>query len=207
VTNPARPSLMERRAEELRVAIAETARDLFIADGDTSATVERICEAVGINPRTFHRHFPVKEDVIMPLFRVFGTVGLDVLEKADADAEPIDTLVRAFTTLIAERHLEEADRKFMTLIVNNPQYRLRWLDWGEDLREPITDFLASRFDLGDDVFIRTLPARLIIHTVVLAYMQWVETGDFAQLEASQRAGIEMILCSLPANSRAVQSQA
>ncbi|MEU1953486.1 TetR/AcrR family transcriptional regulator [Nocardia rhamnosiphila] len=36
------------------------ARDLFIADGNTSATVEQICEIVGISPRTFHRHFPVE---------------------------------------------------------------------------------------------------------------------------------------------------
>lgn len=202
MTRPARPSLTERRAEELRLEIALAARDLFTADGDTSATVERICEVVGINPRTFHRHFPVKEDVVMPLFREFGTVALEVLEKADADADPIETLVKAFTTEIAERHVEEFDRKFMRLIVKNPQYRLRWLDWGEELCEPITEFLAGHFELDDDPFVRTLPAQLILHIGRQVYIRWVDTGDFAQLEESHRAGMQMILSSLKPAKRA-----
>jgi AcrR family transcriptional regulator len=196
VTRSAKPSLTERRAEELRLEIALTARDLFVADGDTSATVERICEIVGIAPRTFHRHFPVKEDVIMPLLRSFGEVSLQVLEQSGPNADPVDTLVRAFTTEVAERHVEEFDRKFMTLIVKDAQYRLRWLDWGDDLCEPITEFLARHFHLGEDPFLRTLPAHLIIETGRQVYIQWIDSGDFAQLEASHRAGMQMILSTL-----------
>jgi AcrR family transcriptional regulator len=196
VTRSAKPSLTERRAEELRLEIALTARDLFVAGGDTSATVERICEIVGIAPRTFHRHFPVKEDVIMPLLRSFGEVSLQVLEQSGPNADPVDTLVHAFTTEVAERHVEEFDRKFMTLIVKDAQYRLRWLDWGEDLSEPITEFLARHFHLGEDPFLRTLPAHLIIETARQVYIQWIDSGDFAQLEASHRAAMQMILSTL-----------
>ena len=53
-----RPTLTERRAEELRMTIALTARDIFLADGSTSATVERICDAVGVAPRTFQDGSP-----------------------------------------------------------------------------------------------------------------------------------------------------
>jgi len=204
VTRLARRSLTERRAEELRLEIAITARDLFVADGDTSATVERICEIVGIAPRTFHRHFPVKEDVIMPLLGSFGEVSLEVLEQSSPDADPIDTLVHAFTTEVAERHVEEFDRKFMTLIVKDAQYRLRWLDWGEKLCEPVTEFLARHFDLGEDPFLRALPARLIIETGRQVYIRWVESGDFAELGASHRAGMRMILASLRRREYAVQ---
>ncbi|MGB9308022.1 MAG: TetR/AcrR family transcriptional regulator [Mycobacterium sp.] len=196
MTRSAKPSLIERRAEELRLEIALTARDLFVADGDTSATVERICEIVGIAPRTFHRHFPVKEDVIMPLLRSFGEVSLQVLEQSGPNADPVDTLVHAFTTEVSERHVEEFDRKFMALIVKDAQYRLRWLDWGDDLSEPITEFLARQFHLGEDPFLRTLPAHLIIETARQVYIQWIDSGDFAQLEASHRAGMQMILYTL-----------
>lgn len=196
MTRSAKPSLTERRAEELRLEIALTARDLFVADGDTSATVERICEIVGIAPRTFHRHFPVKEDVIMPLLRSVGEVSLQVLEQSGPNADPVDTLVHAFTTEVAERHVEEFDRKFMTLIVKDAQYRLRWLDWGDDLYEPITEFLARHFHLGEDPFLRTLPAHLIIETGRQVYIRWIVSGDFAQLEASHRAGMQMILSTL-----------
>src|SRR6478609_4850187 len=93
MSTPSRPTLTERRAEELRMTIALTARDIFLADGSTSATVERICEAVGIAPRTFHRHFPVKEDVLMPLFRRFGNLSVQVLQRAPAGGDVVDVLI------------------------------------------------------------------------------------------------------------------
>ena len=89
------PTLTERRAEELRLSIARTARDIFIADGDTTATVERICAEVGIATRTFYRHFPVKEDVLGPLFRRSEDHMRGLLARAAADSDPVDVLVQA----------------------------------------------------------------------------------------------------------------
>jgi hypothetical protein len=40
----------------------------------------------------------------------------------------------------------------MALVINDPQCRLRWLDWGEELADPISEFLAARFGM----IIRTL---------------------------------------------------
>ena len=83
--------------------IAVAARDIFLADGSTAATVERICASVGIAPRTFHRHFPVKEDVVMPLFRQFGGLSVQVLQEAPATGDVVDTLIEAFGTELAKR--------------------------------------------------------------------------------------------------------
>jgi AcrR family transcriptional regulator len=190
--------LTERRAEELRMTIALTARDIFLADGSTSATVERICEAVGIAPRTFHRHFPVKEDVVMPLFRRFGGLSVEVLQNAPRTSDTVEALVKAFSAEVAKRGELSVDRTFMTLMITDPQYRLRWLDWGQDFADPISDFLAERVDLGGDPFIRTLPARLIIEICRQAYVHWVEQGDFNSLEKVLRAGMEMVIGALPA---------
>jgi AcrR family transcriptional regulator len=188
-----RPTLTERRAEELRMTIALTARDIFLADGSTSATVERICDAVGVAPRTFHRHFPVKEDVVMPLFRQFGGLSVEVLQAAPRASDTVETLVKAFSTEVAKRGDMEIDRKFMSLMITDPQYRLRWLDWGQDFVEPITEFLADRVDLGEDPFIRTLPAHLMIQICRQAYVHWVEQGDFRSLRRALRAGMRLVI--------------
>jgi len=180
------------------MTIALTARDIFLADGSTSATVERICEAVGIAPRTFHRHFPVKEDVVMPLFRRFGGLSVEVLQNAPRTSDTVETLVKAFSAEVAKRGELSVDRTFMTLMITDPQYRLRWLDWGQDFADPISEFLAERVDLGGDPFIRTLPARLIIEICRQAYVHWVEQGDFNSLEKVLRAGMEMVIGALPA---------
>ena len=201
VSRPA--TLTEWRAEELRMYIASTARDIFLADGSTSATVERICDAVGIAPRTFHRHFRVKEDVVMPLFRQFGRLSIEVLVNAPPDCDAVEVLVEAFGTEVPNRGRIEIDRTFMALMIGDPQYRLRWLDWGQDLVGPITEFLAARFDLGDDPFTRELPAQLVIQACRHAYVHWVQHGDFASLQSALRLGMQMIVQTLPV--RAPQS--
>lgn len=195
---PGRPTLTERRAEDLRMTIAVAARDLFLADGSTAATVERICETVGIAPRTFHRHFPAKEDVVMPLFRQFGVLSVQVLQQSPATSNAVDTLIEAFGSELAKRGEVEMGRRFMALMLADPQYRLRWLDWGEDLADPISEFLGARFDLGADPFARTLPAQLAIQVSRHAYVYWVRSGDFDQLESALRVGFEMIVGALPA---------
>jgi AcrR family transcriptional regulator len=197
VPTPSRPTLTELRAEELRLTIAVAARDIFLAEGSTSATVERICEVVGIAPRTFYRHFTVKEDVVMPLFRQFGSLSVHVLEEAPHTSDTVETLVQAFATEVAKRGEFEFNRKFMALMISDPQYRLRWLDWGQDLADPITDFLATRVDLGTDAFTRMLPAHLVIQICRQAYMHWVRHEDFDNLEAVLRVGLQMVIQALP----------
>lgn len=172
-----RPTLTERRAEELRLDIARAARDIFIADGDTSATVERICARVGIATRTFHRHFPVKEDVLGPLFRRSEGFMRELLARAASDADPVDVLVDMFTAEVEARRSNDFDQKFMYLIANTPQYRLRWMEWGESLTESITEFLARHFELGDDDFVRSLPGKLVVHASRNAYMWWTDAKE------------------------------
>ncbi|QRY53451.1 TetR/AcrR family transcriptional regulator [Mycolicibacterium septicum] len=190
-------TLSERRAEDLRFEIAVAARDLFLAEGSTSVTVDRICSAAGIAARTFHRHFPVKEDVVLPLFRRFGTLSIEMLAKAAPQGDVVDALVEAFSTEVPKRGTAEFDRSFMALVVSDPQYRLRWLDWGQDLIGPITEFLAARFDLGDSPNMRELPAQLVIQVCRHAYLQWVADGDFTGLRATLRVGMQMVVGALP----------
>ncbi|MEV0668854.1 helix-turn-helix domain-containing protein [Mycobacterium sp. NPDC050441] len=194
-------TLAERRAEELRLDIAMAARDLFLAAGSTSVTVERICAAAGVAPRTFHRHFPVKEDVVLPLLRRFGTLSIEVLADAEPQDEAVEVLVEAFSTEVPKRGTVEFDRTFLALVVNDPQYRLRWLDWGQDLIGPISEFLSSRFDLGSNSCTRELPAQLVIQVCRHAYLHWVADGDFDSLRAALRVGMTMIIGALPILSR------
>ncbi|WP_066896909.1 TetR/AcrR family transcriptional regulator [Mycolicibacterium houstonense] len=201
------PTLTERRAEELRLSIARTARDIFIADGDTTATVERICAEVGIATRTFYRHFPVKEDVLGPLFRRSEGHMRALLAGAPADSDPVDVLVDMFTLEVRHRQTAEVQhqqsveiaRKLMSLVAETPQYRLRWMEWSENFADAITEFLAGHFALGEDEFIRSLPSRLVIHVSSNAYTWWVdakEPHELDELVAAHRSGIGMVLSGL-----------
>lgn len=205
MTKSARPNLTERRAAELRRTIALTARDLFIAEGNTSATVEQICEIVGISPRTFHRHFPVKEDVFSPLFRQSEDLIVEILRTASLETDPVEVLAHAFTTEVHRRQVPEFDRKFMALMINTPPYRLRWLEWGEGLYGEITGFLDHHFELGQDPFLRELPAQLVMQTMRQAYIHWVDaghSGEFAEVERILLCGLRMLFTGIDAGTPA-----
>lgn len=191
-----KPTLTERRAGELRLHVAEAARDLFLDDDNTSATVERICEAAGIAPRTFHRHFAVKEDVVIPLLGQYGSLSLQLLRDAPIGGNVADALVTAFSGEVSKRGEFEVDRRFLALMIADPQYRLRWLEWGQDLVPPITDFLAARFELPHDSFVRTLPAHMFVQVCRQAYIHWADKGDSENLEATLRAGTHLLLRAL-----------
>ncbi|MFI7524087.1 TetR/AcrR family transcriptional regulator [Nocardia salmonicida] len=200
-TKSARRTLTERRAEELRLTIAQAAMELFVADGDTSATVDRISEVVGIAPRTFHRHFPAKEDVVRPLFQRSSQVITAAIEQAAPDNDVVDVIVDAFTLEIRRHSLPEFDRKFMTLMADSPQYRLRWLETDEEVCDAVTKLLATRMDLPADPFLRSLPGQLIGHTSRQVYVHWATTGEtFDRVPALLRQGIAMILAGVNALS-------
>lgn len=54
----------KRRYGTSRQDLAEAAIRLFEDEGFAETTVERIAEAAGYSPRTFHRQFPAKEDAV-----------------------------------------------------------------------------------------------------------------------------------------------
>jgi len=57
-------TLMQRKQEVVRLALAGAAEGLFVARGFERTTVEQIARAAGVSRRTFFRYFESKEDVL-----------------------------------------------------------------------------------------------------------------------------------------------
>lgn len=175
-----RPTLTEQRAEELRMTIAEKAVEIFVADGETSATVERIADAVGMSTRTFYRHFPVKEDVVRPLFRRSSRQVVEALRDAPEGGDLVDVLVDAWTSMLDEkRSISPPFRQFLTLMATSPQYRLRWMEVDDELCAAMAEFLRGRIGPGEGVLGRDLPAFLLVQATRHVFMYWITTGAAA----------------------------
>lgn len=101
---------------------------IFGEEGDTSATVERIAAESGISPRTFHRYFPAKEDVVRPLFERSAELTGAALRGAPRRGDPVNVLVDAMMALLGEtqQRMTPQHQVFMRLVSELPELRLRW---------------------------------------------------------------------------------
>ncbi|PWH05972.1 hypothetical protein DEO23_09100 [Brachybacterium endophyticum] len=64
-TAPKKPGLRERKREELRARIQESAFELMLEQGFADVTVEMICEHADVSRRTFFNYFGSKEAVVI----------------------------------------------------------------------------------------------------------------------------------------------
>ena len=188
-----RPTLTERRAEELRLAISRTAMELFVADGDTSATVERIAEAAGVSARTFHRHFAAKEDVVRPLFRQSSTEVIAALRNAPRDGDLVEALVVAWTAALHDGTITPYEQRFLKLMATTPQYRLRWLEVDDELCDAVAEFLREQLAPGDHPLHWSLPANLIVHATRHVFDHWITSDPGADVAELLRHAFRFVL--------------
>jgi AcrR family transcriptional regulator len=100
-------SLRDRQRRQVRADIRRAAFRLFIERGYDAVTTEEIAAAAGVSPRTFFRHVPTKEEVLLAPVRHGGAAIVGLLESRPA-AEPPD--VALINAIIARtRSFDAAD--------------------------------------------------------------------------------------------------
>jgi AcrR family transcriptional regulator len=94
--------LRERKKAQTRAAFIRAASDLFDRHGYDAVTVEDICAAIDVSPRTFFRYFSAKVDLVVAAVS-------DLLEellvdlRARPDSEPPWTSLRQVLLATADR--------------------------------------------------------------------------------------------------------
>ncbi|RKN77459.1 TetR family transcriptional regulator [Streptomyces klenkii] len=174
-----RPSLTERRRQETRVEIAETAAALFAEHGYEATTVEDIAEAAGVSLRTFYRYCSSKEDALTPL--VTSGVGqlVDALAAQPADEPLIAAVERVFATPMSGRRLadQEPGRALVRLMGDVPALRSRWAAAVQEMRERLQPVLAARTGRPADSLEVRLLAGAVLDAFTAAVEQWAAGGD------------------------------
>lgn len=187
--------------------IARTAQSLFVADGDTSATIGRIAEAAGVSERTFYRHFPVKEDVVLPLFAASTQQLLDALRAAPSGGDSVNTLVTAWAPVIQHGIYSDADRAFLMLMLATPEYRFRWMQIDDPLIAGVTEFLEGRLRQPVEPSLRTLPAALLVHAMRHVFECWLRSSAQTGLVDLLRQAFAMVLACTDTGSEPAPSGA
>src|SRR5262245_55781367 len=117
--------LRERKKQQTRELIAETARGLFAERGFEEVTVAEIARAADVAETTVFNYFPTKEDLVYWRMESFEASLLDAIRER-APGEPVLAAFRGFVLqargLLAERDPEARDRlaAFTRMIASSP---------------------------------------------------------------------------------------
>ncbi|UKY53759.1 TetR/AcrR family transcriptional regulator [Streptomyces inhibens] len=178
--------MTERRRQETRLEIAETAAALFSDQGYDATTVEDIASAASISLRTFYRYCAAKEDALTPVLT--SGVGLLVDELATRPVdEPLTSAVRAaFDSSASARRLADPEqaRRLVRIMATVPAIRMRWLAAGRDMQDQLVPVLAARKGAPEDSMEVRLLACALIDALSVAMEHWAwqdEPEDVVEL--------------------------
>ena len=90
----------QERSEATVDAILEGASRLFVAEGYTAATTNRIAASAGISVGSLYQYFPSKDAIAVELVRRFRASRVAFLESQlkGAGAQPIESVIRTLFT-------------------------------------------------------------------------------------------------------------
>jgi AcrR family transcriptional regulator len=172
------PSLREVKKERCRHAIIEAGLRLFHDRGFDTVTVADIAAAAEVAPRTLHRYFPTKDELVFAEDEDFRDFVVSTLqEKAGAGDLPstMEALLVPVAAWLQDRHATLRRRD--ALIAATPLLQARELAKHAAIEQLVAEHLAARSGLGLDVDVRPrLWAKLLLACFLSGYRVWLTSG-------------------------------
>ena len=179
-------SLKERKRQRTRQALIDAGMRLFAERGYDAVTVADIAAEAEVAPRTFHRYFPDKAELVFTAHDEELNQSLDhalrALEGQPPSATPEDVIraiLAAVTVPLADHHGELVIRD--RIINEVPAVRARALAKGAAQQQLVAEHLAQRLGVEVDHDLRPRWwAGVAYATFNTAYQAWlVQGGDLA----------------------------
>jgi AcrR family transcriptional regulator len=170
-------SLRDRQRAQIRADIRRAAFRLFIERGYDTVTTEEIATAAGVSPRTFFRHVPTKEELLLAPVRHGGAAIVSLLEERPASESPDVALINAI--IARTRSFDEADieewRKAL-LVAPDPLGKLTMVTPAD--KERAMKLVAARMGANPETDIRPgLLVQLAFAAGDYGFQQWVRQSS------------------------------
>jgi AcrR family transcriptional regulator len=191
---PPNRGLRERHKLRTRLALRDTALDLFLQRGFEATTVEDVAAAVDVSPRTFFRYFPTKGDVVvLPYVDLFDHWE-SLVRTAPAGQALIDVLREAshFVTEAYEDDSQYWDRHHQA-VTTDPSLGPVMLQTQARLQQRAAAALADRLGLDPlhDLRPRIIAAAAMT-AVGAAVTHWYAAGKKDDRRAAVDAAYEQV---------------
>ncbi|MGD1240202.1 TetR/AcrR family transcriptional regulator [Mycobacterium seoulense] len=174
MTSPAGgESLRDRQRAQVRADLRRAAFRLFVERGYDAVTTEEIAAAAGVSPRTFFRHVPTKEDLLLAPVRHGGAAIVNLLEQRPATEAPDVALVNAIIARTRSFEQADTDEWREALLVAPDLLRKVTVHTPAD-KERAAKLIAERMGVNPDVDIRPgLLVQLAFAAADFGFQQWV----------------------------------
>ena len=166
-------SLRDRQRAQIRADIRRAAFRLFVERGYDAVTTEEIAAAAGVSPRTFFRHVPTKDELLLAPVRHGGTAIVALLEERPTAESPDEALINAIVT--RTRSFGEADtEEWRAVLLVAPDLLGKLTVHLPADKERATKLVAARMGANPDTDIRPgLLVQLAFAAADFAFQQWV----------------------------------
>ena len=176
------PGLRERKKEQRRQRIADTARRLFAERGFEGVTVAEVAREANVSEGTVFNYFPTKEDLFYSGMESFETA----LIEAVRNRSPGRSVLAAFRDYVLEQSEGVAERapaieKAARLVDASPALQARERALVAEYTAALAELLAAETGAGPD----DLEPRVVAAALMAAQRELV-----AQTRASVVAGLQ-----------------
>jgi len=119
--------LRERKKQQTRQVIADTAMRMFVERGFDSVTVAEVAEAAGVSEKTVFNYFPTKEDLFFDEVDEKEAALVEAI-RARRPGESVPAALRRFQNVDCGRFCSEGFAEFARLIEESPALRAKELE-------------------------------------------------------------------------------
>lgn len=156
--------------------IESVALGLFEARGFAEVTVEEIAAQAGVSPRTFYRHFAIKEEVIQVRIDQSAKALRAALAERPFDEAPVRSLRRAFVEVVSVEDLQ-LRRRWMMLVMSSSALVRAALGGHELKLYPVmAEFFGVRLGVPAEDLVPVMLAAAAGGVLRTASTQWLFEG-------------------------------
>ncbi|WP_431195902.1 TetR/AcrR family transcriptional regulator [Mycobacterium camsae] len=173
-------NLRDRQRAQVRADIRRAAFRLFVERGYDAVTTEEIATAAGVSARTFFRHVPTKEELLLGPIRHGGAEVVNLLEQRPAGEAPDVALTNAIITRTRSFGDVESEEWREALLVA-PELLGKVTIYTAADKERAVKLIAERMGSDPDVDIRPgLLVQLGFAAGDFAFQRWIRQSGTAR---------------------------
>ena len=176
--------------------LQSTALELFLQRGYDGVTAAQISEAAGVTERTFFRHFPSKDEILLGGHEERLALLDRVLSDRPGDEPVLESLRAAVGEVVTDFGDATADlRARMEIISRTPSLAWRSAKMQSDWEQVLAEFVRSRLDGSDAALKARLIAACAVAAIRVSLEAWLERGGMTDIDLRELCDEALLLAA------------